>query len=93
MSITTNNKSLPRDKRHKNKADDEEGKFYDSFKGAGDKRDIDHHVKRTLEEVNPAWLPRKLDTNTFWVIYRGVESGIQQSTTTISEQISRSSKS
>ena len=82
MSIAINNESLPGDKGHKNNADDDKGGFYDLFKGAGDKHDIDHHENRTLEDVDPAWLPPNLDTNTLRVIRGGVESDIQQSTKT-----------
>ena len=82
MSIATNNDSLPRDKGYKNKADDDKDIFYDSFEGAGDKHDIHHNVERRLEELNPAWLPRILDTYTLRVIRGGVESDIQQSTKT-----------
>ena len=82
MSIAINNDSLPRDKGHKNKADDDKDIFYDSFEGARDEHDIDHNVERRLEELNPAWLPRKLDTYTLRVIRGGVESDIQQSTKT-----------
>ena len=82
MSTAINNDSLPRDKGHKNKADDDKGIFYDSFEGAGDKHDIDHNVERRLEELNSAWLPRKLDTYTLRVIRGGIESDIQQSTKT-----------
>ena len=82
VSIAINNDSLPRDKGHKNKADDDKGIFYDSFEGARDDHDIDHNVERRLEELNSAWLPRKLDTYTLRVIRGGVESDIQQSTKT-----------
>ena len=76
MPITINNKSLPKDKGHKSKANDDKRRFYDLFKGARDEHDINHHVKRTLEEVNPAWLPRKFDTNTLRVIRGGVDSAM-----------------
>ena len=82
MSTAINNDSLPRDKGHKNKADDDKDIFYDSFEGARDEHDIDHNVERRLEELNPAWLPRILDTSTLRVIRGGVESDIQQSTKT-----------
>ena len=82
MSIATNNDSLPRDKGHKNKADDDKDIFYDSFEGARDEHDIHHNVERRLEELNSAWLPRKLDTYTLRVIRGGIESDIQQSTKT-----------
>ena len=83
MSTAINNDSLPMDKGHKNKSDDDKGIFfYDSFEGARDDHDIDHNVERRLEELNPAWLPRILDTYTLRVIRGGVESDIQQSTKT-----------
>ena len=85
VSIAINNESLPGDKGHKNSADDDNS-FYDLFiKGAGDKHDIDHHENRTLEDVDPAWLPGNLDTNTLKEIRGDIESHIQQSTKRIFE--------
>ena len=85
MSIAINNDSLPRDKGHKNKADDDKDIFYDSFEGARDEHDIDHNVERRLEDVDPAWLPCNLDTNTLKEIRGDIESHIQQSTKRIFE--------
>ena len=57
VSIAINNETLPKDKGHKSKANDDKGIFDDWFTGAGDEHDINHNVERTLKEVNPAWLP------------------------------------
>ena len=52
MSIATNNDSLPRDKGHKNKADDDKADSMTCLKVL-EISDIDHHENRTLEEVDP----------------------------------------